>query len=375
MVFTALLQLMLWHYAVAKVQLVYPTILQERSTAGNLVMKLDEKTTLNLQRSTILADNILFVTSSKDLHEVETVDTSDIQEIIYHDTHYQSSVVVRQKEGNVEVEGIVNDNMRIRPLPEGERSSQGQMLHKIFEVEQIKENFIKLEPEMLRLARANNHENSSDLGDDLHSPQARASDVENFPVELHVISDRAHQKYYKTNKELITYVAVMSNAVQLRYLDMKNPKMTFLLVGVTRAKDHSFAKNSGGEIEAGEMLDGLQNYKEKGKVPGKPDLVYLITGLDMVKFDNGQKNKGVAGLAYIGKVCSPLGIGEGEDTAHTYSGVKTMAHELAHTLGSPHDETPECPWSQGYLMSYVDGGLRKYRLSPCSENSIRKCVK
>uniref|UniRef100_A0A224YEB8 Reprolysin n=1 Tax=Rhipicephalus zambeziensis TaxID=60191 RepID=A0A224YEB8_9ACAR len=44
-------------------------------------------------------------------------------------------------------------------------------------------------------------------------------------------------------------------------------------------------------------------------------------------------------------------------------------------MGSPHDETPECPWAEGYLMSYVDGGLKRYRLSRCSEQSIRDVYK
>ncbi|XP_037565641.2 A disintegrin and metalloproteinase with thrombospondin motifs 20-like [Dermacentor silvarum] len=49
-----------------------------------------------------------------------------------------------------------------------------------------------------------------------------------------------------------------------------------------------------------------------------------------------------------------------------------MAHELAHILGAPHDKTPKCPFSDGYLMSYFDGGTKKYRLSKCSEEEIRK---
>ncbi|KAL1483544.1 hypothetical protein MTO96_033113 [Rhipicephalus appendiculatus] len=126
---------------------------------------------------------------------------------------------------------------------------------------------------------------------------------------------------------------------------MAYPKVKFLLVGVTRVKDHDFARNSGGEIEAGEMLGGLEDYKKRGKIPGKYDVVYLMTGLDMIKYANGR------------------------------NGVNTLAHELAHTLGSDHDETPECPWADGYLMSYVDGGLRKFRLSQCSENSIRQYVR
>ncbi|KAL1425197.1 hypothetical protein MTO96_019352 [Rhipicephalus appendiculatus] len=92
-----LMQVILSCYAAPKEYTIYPRILEERKTAGNLVLQLNDKITLNLQKSTVLADNLIFVTSTKDLHEVETVDTSDIQENIYHDTHYQSSLMVQQK--------------------------------------------------------------------------------------------------------------------------------------------------------------------------------------------------------------------------------------------------------------------------------------
>lgn len=374
LLFVALLRLLICCHAVSKQHHVYPRILQERSTTGNLVVELGENITLNLQRSTVLAENLLFITSSKGLHEVETIDTSEIQANIYHDTHYQSSLMVRKSEGNVEVEGIINDNLRIRPLPAGQRSTRGQMLHKIFEIELTKENLINTIPQAPRLRKTNNHKKASGSPKESHPNKPPASSTGQFPVELHIISDQDHQREYKTNTELIAYLAIMLNAANLRYLDMANPKITFLLVGVTRSKDHVFAKNRNGEIEAGEMLTGLNDYTKQGNVPGKHDVVYLMTGLDMIKFDNGKKSNDIAGRAYISVVCTKGAVGEGEDKPHTYIGVNTLAHELAHTLGSKHDETPECPWSEGYLMSYVDGGLRKYRLSKCTEKAIRKYV-
>uniref|UniRef100_L7LTS6 Putative tick salivary metalloprotease n=1 Tax=Rhipicephalus pulchellus TaxID=72859 RepID=L7LTS6_RHIPC len=369
-----LLQVIMLCYAAPKEDTVYPRILEERSTFGNLVLQLNDQITLNLEKSTVLADNLIFVTSTKELHEVEKVDTSHIQDTIYHDTHYQSSLIVQQRDGNVEVEGIINDNLRIKPLPEAERSMEGQMLHKIFEVDPINENFIKAEPEILRRRERYNSVNNNVSRKSPGSLQSRAASVDKFSAELHIISDKAHQKYYKKNLELISYLAITTNAVNLRYLEMDNPKIKFILVGVTRAKDHAFARSNHGEIEAGEMLSGLQAYKKDGKIPGKYDVAYLMTGLDMIKFNNGRKDNGISGRAYIAAACSSHGIGEGEDKAHTYNGVDTLAHELAHSLGSPHDQTPECPWSEGYLMSYVDGGLKKYRLSRCSQKKIREYV-
>lgn len=372
LILIATLNIMMCCYADANEQRIYPRILQERSTAGKLALMLNKMITLNLEKSTVLVDNLIFVTSSKEQQKVEMVDTSDIQQSIYHDTHYQSSVMVRQEGGNVEVEGIVNHNLRIRPLPEGERSQQGQIPHTLYEVP-VTENFSNVEPEILRLRERSSRDNGS--GNWNKSPQSRASGYQRFPVEVHIVSDKAHQKYFKDNLKLIAYLAIMMNAVNLRYLDTTNPKIDFLLVGITRAKDHDFAQTEGRFIDAGEMISGLKLYKSQGRILGHHDVVYLITGYDITKWlAKGKRYSGIRGRAKVATVCTQLGLGEGEDRPHGYLGVNTIAHELGHTLGAEHDRSPECPWKDGYLMSYEDGGLKKFRLSQCSERSIREYV-
>ncbi|XP_070383200.1 venom metalloproteinase antarease-like TserMP_B [Dermacentor albipictus] len=205
--------------------------------------------------------------------------------------------------------------------------------------------------------------------------EERSAKQDKFTVELHVISDSVHQKSFEEDEELIAYLAIFINAVNLRYLDMRNPRISFILVGLTRSKDDPFAVHKEGFLCGSATLRGLREYNKKGKIPGNADTVYLLTGQDLVNEKDGNMSRSLSGKAFKGRVCTASGVGEGEDTAKAYTGIKTMAHELAHILGSPHDEAqpknPECSWSQGYLMSYVDGGVKKYRLSPCSEEKIR----
>uniref|UniRef100_L7LQL7 Putative tick salivary metalloprotease n=1 Tax=Rhipicephalus pulchellus TaxID=72859 RepID=L7LQL7_RHIPC len=359
------------YMAAAKEFYTYPRILQERATAGGLVLQLTEKITLNLKKSTVLADNLVFVTSSKRLNQMENVNTSHIQANLFHDTKYQSSLMVRRIDGAVKVEGIVNDNLRIKPVHETERSLKGEILHKMFEIPDIKERFIdfalKSEPLRKEGEHSRGHKRKQPAP---HTVHERASGTKTFTVEVHVISDKAHQQDFQANEELISYMAVMTNAVNLRYLEMASPKIKFILVGVTRTKKLDFAPSDGSTIDGEKMLYGLRKYYNQGKVPGKPDVVFLLTGFDMTDIQNGRLDSSLKGKAALGGVCTPNAIGECEDVALSYSGVNSMAHELAHTLGSSHDSTKECPWSMGYLMSYVDGGLRKYKLSPCSQKSI-----
>lgn len=371
-VFLIILQFALYSDAEKDV-FVYPTILQERSTETNLVLRLNDKFTLNLERSSVLADKLLFVTTSDEVNHLEEIDTSAMQKTLYHDTHYQSSVRVQQRDDAVKVEGIINDKLRIKPVPEGERSMRGQILHKIYQVNDMNEGFPIMEEKPRSSYRgANSYPNPSTGYNGISSRRLdERRDSEVFEVELHIICDRKHQSNFDTNEDLIGYMAVFMNAANLRYLDMTSPRVRFLLVGITRRKERPFSPNVQGTTDTTETLNKLQAFEAEKRVPGKHDAVLLVTGLDLVKVQNGKVERSIAGRAYMATVCSSYGVGVAEDTATTYLGVNTAAHELAHILGSDHDTTPRCPWGQGYLMSYVDGGLRKYRLSACSEDSIR----
>ncbi|XP_049519237.1 venom metalloproteinase antarease-like TtrivMP_A [Dermacentor silvarum] len=367
---------------------VYPTLLQRRAATSSLVLHINDKIILNLERSSVLADELQFITASDQGNELDMVDTSSIQESLYHDTHHQSSVRIREQDGVVQVEGVINSKLRIKPLPESERSSGGRMLHKIYDVHERQQGSF-MEGRMLGRLQNDDQKDrrhrKSQEHDELELPnrmmrresrraEGRNMNAELFIVELHAMSDKAHQVNFKKNEDLIAYMAVMSNAVNLRYLDMKNPRIKFKLIGVTRSQNDSFSKVGKGTVESEPTLDGLGKYVKEGKLPGNPDLVYFATGLDMIEFEQGRMSTGITGLAYRSEVCRRYRVGMGEDIPTSYSGVRTMAHELAHILGSPHDKTPKCPWSEGYLMSYLDGGTKKYRLSTCSEEEIRKTV-
>nr|XP_054921199.1 venom metalloproteinase antarease-like TtrivMP_A isoform X2 [Dermacentor andersoni] len=364
---------------------VYPTILQERTRYGNLILRLTNNLTLNLEKSSsVLADELLLVTSSPAGHRTDTVDTSAIQEVLYQDVHHQSSLVLRQREGVVQVEGIINHELRIKPLPQDERSLQDKILHKIYKVEEIDGTYMNMEPTLSQVYQRSYELNQRKKRDRIsrnahhymeYIEEERSANQDNFTVELHVVSDSVHQKSFEKDEELIAYLAVFTNAVNLRYLDMRNPRISFLLVGLTRSKDDPFAEHKEGFLYGLGTLNGLREHIKKGKIPGNADMVYLITGQDLATGKDGNMSRSITGYAFVKTVCTTSGVGEGEDTAKAYTGTRTMAHELAHILGSPDDKAqpkePECASSQGYLMSYVDGGVKKYRLSPCSEEKIR----
>ncbi|KAG0410138.1 hypothetical protein HPB47_012748, partial [Ixodes persulcatus] len=80
-------------------------------------------------------------------------------------------------------------------------------------------------------------------------------------------------------------------------------------------------------------------------------------------------------LAYVGGLCWSTKVAVGEDIPLSFKGVHIAAHEIAHLLGAVHDGSgpisyipghpgaKKCPWTDGYIMSYIDGGEKNFRFS------------
>ncbi|KAK8761428.1 hypothetical protein V5799_027304, partial [Amblyomma americanum] len=147
-------------------------------------------------------------------HTNARLDGQDIDGSIYHDSNNLASVSITRTESNIQVEGIVGPYTRIEPIPNMPRSEAGHIAHIIHKID----------------TGGGADNGIYDQGIDLPVAFSARSSTGKVPkrvdVEIFVISDTFHSKYFKTEKKLMTYVCVMINAVSfIRYFHTTNCKM------------------------------------------------------------------------------------------------------------------------------------------------------
>uniref|UniRef100_T1J061 Peptidase M12B domain-containing protein n=1 Tax=Strigamia maritima TaxID=126957 RepID=T1J061_STRMM len=190
------------------------------------------------------------------------------------------------------------------------------------------------------------------------------------------------------------------SVVNLRYATLKEPTIQLSVVGaiiigspdqqpyMEKARFVSLRKNY---IECMDALGyfAMYQFSNPEKFPNH-DILMVMSGEKLAtKDEDGSADTTLAGIAIVGGACTTdnennmtLSSGIAEDTPPFYSGVLHHAHEIAHLLGSVHDgdEPAEhlpgspgaenCPFKDGYLMSYKRGTSNNIKWSQCTVDQI-----
>ncbi|KAM7314362.1 venom metalloproteinase antarease-like TtrivMP_A [Ixodes scapularis] len=306
---------------------------------------------------------------------------------LYHDKHKLAVVEVKEKNGNVEVRGILSDTLRIVPLHLLVLAQEGPMAHKIFEVE------------------ASAHDGNDHIESNENKLQERADTIrfsphkerkvpETFFVETLVVADQYLYRKFHNDTELIIYLATTMAAVNIRFANASDPKVGLLIVKIVKDPGTSFHRLFIGSAP-GDQKKSLKIFANAPKTLSQfatkyqssiCDVALLVTGLELAETKGSSVSRLLKGLAYIDGLCQPmLHFGEVGDIPHTYSMLSAAAHEIGHILGMTHDgEIPSYPvpnvtWLRcdatlGYLMAPVLGGRNEGFFSNCSLQHMRILV-
>uniref|UniRef100_G3MQF5 Peptidase M12B domain-containing protein n=1 Tax=Amblyomma maculatum TaxID=34609 RepID=G3MQF5_AMBMU len=357
-----------------KPMLVYPRFLEERSLDGRLALHIHDNLTLSLRKASVAARQFRVVELDDGREVTRFYNGKDIEKHLFEDENHWSTVHVTQKQSGLEVEGVVGPNLRIHPMPEMQRSGDVIVPHMIFEIEE--DNVF----DTVVLPNDRGHQQATER---IYRSQPPVPSEVN--IEVFIVSDGPHNGHFKNNSDLIVYFCITMNSVNMRYSETKDPKIKLLFTGVQRSPFDHYITASGNFMHDTSSLERFKHQAGLYKtIYGNPDVVYLATGRDLYSSDaNGKANTNNIGIGYQAGLCTEYFVALGEDAAGYYTGIYTMAHEIAHVLGSAHDESPplpsmpghpgsqRCLWSSGFIMSYIDNGPNRHRFSECSLEQMR----
>ncbi|BFZ21327.1 hypothetical protein BsWGS_24366 [Bradybaena similaris] len=182
-------------------------------------------------------------------------------------------------------------------------------------------------------------------------------------------------------REMRLWYSYLAQSVNVRYRTIKDPDVA-IRVDVTvlkildDAKDASFLTkitNEAGQFNGEKGLSSFVKWHQRQRNLPASHHYMLFTGLDIA---------GIAGIAYVGRLCKDEGISIVENTFDGNAG-NTAAHELGHSLSAKHDEETkkgsECTYDDQYIMASafkrpVKSGTEghPWRFSSCSIEAFKE---
>uniref|UniRef100_G3MSF9 Peptidase M12B domain-containing protein n=1 Tax=Amblyomma maculatum TaxID=34609 RepID=G3MSF9_AMBMU len=359
-------------------RLVYPRLIEERSSEGRMVVRLHEDLTLNLRKASVAAPELRVLTEENGEFITRFYNGADIERDLYEDEEALATVTITKRSSAVHVKGLVGPEHRIQPVPGLAESEEGIVPHEIFELDQ----------QQFR-DKAITYRNTAQAVPGERESETEAEVPQHFYAELFVVLDTIHHRRFTSTRQALQYICITINGANLRFRATSSPTVKLVLTGVELSQEESYIVSSkSGHLFDEKTLEKLRDYALDRKAQyGYPDLVYLMTGRDVATYENGRITARGQGIGYLAGVCRINFVALGEDSAGEFSGLHTMTHELAHVLGAMHDgDSPDgeypghpgaarCPWRLGNLMSYVNRGPAHQKFSKCSVEQIRHVVR
>ncbi|XP_064454649.1 venom metalloproteinase antarease-like TserMP_B [Ornithodoros turicata] len=314
------------------------------------------------------------------------VDTAEINNKLFQDQHRMASAVISEEDG-LHVNGIIGDELRIRPLLTMERTAEGHVPHVLHRAKPLRSE--SATHDYVFMPRS---DDSTQQHDRILIEGRSISKIE---PEVHVVMDSLYYKMFNSNDNAIfAYYGAVLNSINLRYETIRDLKVTIKITGFTfnnNTADDKYISTFQKYHYQSHLIDMHATLKdftstyrtEHYELFQKTDMLALVTGKDMCYMEKGLVYCAPGGVAYVSAACTSFRTSLLEDKPWSYEAVRNMAHELAHNLGCVHDGegrdvsisshpgAKACPWTDGYIMSYVQNSTNEFRFSNCCANQIK----
>ncbi|XP_064490281.1 venom metalloproteinase antarease TserMP_A-like [Ornithodoros turicata] len=395
-------------------QVVYPHLVEGRTNDGPKVLMIKDDLTLNLLPSKVFSDVVTVSSFRKDGTPLRyQFKGAKYEEGLHHDSEKLASVFISYGDG-LQVEGIVSPSFAIKPMKARERSPEGHVAHQLFHIDDSSGGYKVMDYVVPRDPKEQGYSaledsNSGMTGDEeTDASQARVAPSESVEIlerignsgerndvvyypEVHFVFHSRYAKVYKYNKtSIIRYLAIVINAVNLKYDTLKLQRVQIRILGLTIERDvtsESYITKFGKSkyVDAKTTLSKMAEHFHANKDFKRADLFFLVTSFDLASArDNNNLDNKTDGMAMAAAVCTKNKVAICEDDYQSYKLVRCFAHEVAHSLGCVHDgEAPlykghpgakACGWDLGYLMSYVTGTEREHQFSPCCDQQMKNLL-
>uniref|UniRef100_V5GH88 Putative tick metalloprotease n=1 Tax=Ixodes ricinus TaxID=34613 RepID=V5GH88_IXORI len=115
-------------------EVAYPKVVESRRLTSEKVLHIKDGLTLQLEKASVLSENFVLTDSSSGKSVVTLMNGKLLEQNLYHDKKNMAAVQIIDKNGTVEVRGIVGERLRIIPLPLVPRSGNGTYCAQAFSV-------------------------------------------------------------------------------------------------------------------------------------------------------------------------------------------------------------------------------------------------
>uniref|UniRef100_A0A6G5A8Z6 Putative secreted metalloprotease n=1 Tax=Rhipicephalus microplus TaxID=6941 RepID=A0A6G5A8Z6_RHIMP len=116
-------------------RLVFPSLLQERSSEGRMVVRVHDDLTLNLRKTSVAAPRLRILKHERGQPVTVFHDGESINKDLYEDEIALATLTVTSNDSGVEMRGILGPDHRIEPVSVRERTGSGAIPHAIHKIE------------------------------------------------------------------------------------------------------------------------------------------------------------------------------------------------------------------------------------------------